>query len=206
MLLFKWIENISCGDVINIRNENGEVVFSIRLPSGNIRSFTYSEITHALEDQRIYESRKNLATDQLTHFYELDKDVRLQIYGYIELSDDKIAELNYTISECQLDIIKYRRLDNMFDQLVEHFKAGLISSGIEYQNRNGHTRDIKSVILKEIDLYTAGRDVAKQYRRTGNKKQLIELCRNYLNNHKIKGKPDYTSEDLSNYVSHIPPG
>jgi hypothetical protein len=125
MIFLKSIENLTGDNIVNIREENGEVIFSIMYSSGTIRSITYSEILYALEGVHSYETRRNLAEVELKYFEFLSPEERKRQYHRSKMTKAREKELLKIIDDNEEIIKKYNHLSMFFDQLVERFKAGV---------------------------------------------------------------------------------
>jgi hypothetical protein len=203
MVLFKWIENVGAEAVVNIRSEYGEVIFSFQGRENSIHSFSYGDIKAALEGERDFETRKNLAIYELDDFDDLDEETRLRAFNRTTRDEIRVAELKAEIRVCQVEIDKYQRVGTLLYQLSEYFKAGLITSGSDYLKLINSKPDVPSSRLTEVELATAGVFVRNERDKPGNKRSQIEICSKYLTTHAIKGKPHYTPAQLSDYASHI---
>ncbi len=125
MIFLSWIENVRDEDIINIREEYGDIYFSVKYPKGRIRSIAYSAIEGLLADVHIYQTRMALANEELHNFNNLSEEHRLRLYGRTVLTPERVLTLENEITTCEAEIEKYSRLANYFDQKVERFKAGL---------------------------------------------------------------------------------
>ncbi len=132
MLLFTHVENIQVQDVVHIRQEDGDIIFSIKFPDGDLRSVSHREIRAMVESCRIYETRLNLARLKLSGLGDVSLRAEAQARDRVANSIERREELYQEIALCTAELKKVQRIEWLFDQLGEHFKAGLISKGAEF--------------------------------------------------------------------------
>ena len=126
MILLSWIEHITENDILNIRNESERVALSLRLKSGNISSFYHDEIAEIIDEaQRTNETKKGLANYYLTMSDEERRFEEERFKVSYKKTPEKEKEWLLTVEEAEKEIKKLQKLEHLFWQTVEHWKAGI---------------------------------------------------------------------------------
>ena len=126
MLFLSSIEHVTEKDILNIDRENGRFIVSLRLKSGNISSFDYEEIREAIDEaRRLYETRKNLANYCLT-MPDTERAIRgVGANGAYEKTLENEKKWFQDIEEGEIEIKNLQKLDHLFWQTVEKYRAKL---------------------------------------------------------------------------------
>lgn len=126
MILLTWIEELTENDILNIRDEPGRVVLSLRLKSGNISSYNYDDIEGIIDEaKRANETRRNLANYYLTMSDEERKIEEERFKVSYAKTPEKEKEWLLMLEEAEIEIRKLQKLEHMFWQAVEKQKAGI---------------------------------------------------------------------------------
>ena len=101
---------------------------------------------------------------------------------------------------------KYQWLKTEKEHVIKYLKKKLtwlraeIEKGIVVKS-DGPKKQIQAVSVVELSKATESCYKKSQNKKNLCKRRRIDICRDYLSKHTIKGKPDYTAEQLSNYCS-----
>jgi hypothetical protein len=135
MLFIHHFENIKDENLLRIHEQGNEFLFSIRFPDRGPTTVAYSEIRQMIDGSHHFETRLNMAKNELEHFNNLTEAARLRDYGRTELTEGRKVDLHLEIAQCEDELRKYAHIDRFFRAKIEEFRAGLITE-FNVPNRN----------------------------------------------------------------------